>query len=71
MSYFGCTCDALPDRPHCHTSGNCPPETPSTIGRRYCTYGGIGCNVDHDAIALKSADANAKADYAIQTAPFR
>lgn len=69
--YFGCTCGGRVDWPHCHTGRDCPPETPSTSGRRHCVYGGIGCNVDHDAIARQSTDANAKADHLLRSVDFR
>lgn len=62
--YFGCTCDAT-DVPHCHTRGNCPAETPSTSGRSYCVYGGIGCNVDHNAIARQSTSVSDKVDHVL------
>jgi len=71
MTYFGCTCGACDGKPHCHTSGTCPPETPRTEGRRWCVYGGIGCNVDHDAIARQSRDTDDKVDHLLLTAEFR
>jgi hypothetical protein len=69
--YFGCMCGACGGKPHCHTGGNCPPETPSTTGRRHCVMGGIGCNVDHDAIARQSTDTDAKVNHLLMTADFR
>lgn len=53
--YYGCMCGACDGRPHCHTGGDCPPCTPSTKGRRHCIHNGIGCNVDHAAIAAAVA----------------
>ncbi len=60
---FGCECGQMYGRPHCHTAGDCPPETPSTHGRKYCSYGCLGCNVDHDEIAIESTDIASKVNY--------
>jgi hypothetical protein len=44
------------DRPHCHTGGNAPDEyAVNGLPNRWCVYGGIGCNVDHDRIARNAA----------------
>lgn len=66
--YFGCTCDAGDGEPHCHTGGGTPEGTPRTSGRRWCVYGGIGCNVDHDAIARASGETERKVDHLVRTA---
>jgi hypothetical protein len=69
--YFGCMCGACGGKPHCHTMGDTPEGTPRTSGRRYCVYGGIGCNVDHDALARQGDNTDEKVEHLMRRLEFR